>query len=67
MSQQLGRGPLRPTGPDPEPSSPDDDASRPARLVGRLGGLGCAAAGYGVFQFLLRVPPGSLDGRRRST
>ncbi|WP_309062521.1 hypothetical protein [Streptomyces sp.] len=60
--QQLGRGPLRPTGPGPEPASPDDDASRPVRFVGWLGGLGCAAAGYGVFQFLFQVLPDSLDG-----
>ncbi|MER7373833.1 hypothetical protein [Streptomyces lanatus] len=36
--------------------------SPPARFVGWLGGLGAAAAGYGVFQFLFSVLPGSIDG-----
>ncbi|GAB2449446.1 prenyltransferase/squalene oxidase repeat-containing protein [Streptomyces incanus] len=61
--QQLGRGPLRPTPPDdPTPADPDDGASRPTRFVGWLGGLGCAAAGYAVFQFLFEVLPDSVDG-----
>lgn len=60
--QRLGRGPLRPVRPGPPPAGPDDGASRPVRFVGWLGGLGCAAAGYGVFQFLFQVLPGSLGG-----
>lgn len=32
------------------------------RFVGWLGGIGCAAAGYGVFQFLFQVLPDSLGG-----
>ncbi|MFC8096292.1 hypothetical protein [Streptomyces sp. NPDC057301] len=44
--------------PDDDPSAP----SPPARFVGWLGGLGAAAAGYGVFQFLFSVLPASLDG-----
>ncbi|WP_369274171.1 hypothetical protein AB5J55_33410 [Streptomyces sp. R11] len=63
--QQLGRGPLRPRQPRPDPPAPDEDpsdTSPPARFVGWLGGLGAAAAGYGVFQFLFSVLPDSLDG-----
>lgn len=61
--QQLGRGPLRPTPPDgPTPSGPDDGTSRPIRSVGPPGGLGCAAAGYAVFQFLFEVLPASVGG-----
>lgn len=63
--QQLGRGPLRSRRPDPAPPSPDADdphTSPPARFVGWLGGLGAAAAGYGVFQFLFSVLPDSIDG-----
>jgi hypothetical protein len=57
--QQLGRG--SPTSgavglPTAGPGSP------PARFVGWLGGLGCAAAGYGVFQALFGVLPDSLGG-----
>lgn len=63
MSQQrLGRDPLRPVRAGPSPTGPDDGASRPVRFVGWLGGLGCVAAGYGVFQFLFQVLPGSLGG-----
>lgn len=64
MSQQhLRRGPLRPVRTDPPPPEPDGGGdSRPGRFVGWLGGLGCAAAGYGVFQFLFQVLPGSLGG-----
>lgn len=64
MSQQLGRGPVRTTGrPDPAPpGGPDDGGSPPTRFVGWLGSLGCAAAGYAVFQFLFQVLPSSLDG-----
>lgn len=58
--QQLGRGPLRPPGATPAP--PDDSGTPPARFVGWLGSLGCAAAGYGVFQFLFGVLPDSLGG-----
>ncbi|MFJ8540008.1 hypothetical protein [Streptomyces sp. NPDC093591] len=63
--QQLGRGPLRSRQPRPSPPAPDEetqDSSPPARFVGWLGGLGCVAAGYGVFQFLFSVLPGSLEG-----
>ncbi|MFE5814571.1 hypothetical protein [Streptomyces sp. NPDC056479] len=63
--QQLGRGPLRPRRPGPAPPAPDGEppaTSPPARFVGWLGGLGAAAAGYGVFQFLFSVLPDSLDG-----
>ncbi|MFC5213379.1 hypothetical protein [Streptomyces coerulescens] len=63
--QQLGRGPLRSRRPDPTPPSPDadhPDTSPPARFVGWLGGLGAAAAGYAVFQFLFSVLPDSIDG-----
>ncbi|MFF4801407.1 hypothetical protein ACFY1U_23920 [Streptomyces sp. NPDC001351] len=56
--QQLGRGPLRSDGTAPEPGGP----SEAARFVGWLGSLGCAAAGYAVFQFLFGVLPGSLGG-----
>lgn len=58
MSQpQLRRGPSRP---DPDPHLPH--GPRPARIVRWLGGLGCAAAGYAVFQSLVGVLPGSIDG-----
>ncbi|MFJ7077296.1 hypothetical protein [Streptomyces sp. NPDC098781] len=63
--QQLGRGPLRSRRPGPTPPTADEeppDTSPPARFVGWLGGLGAAAAGYGVFQFLFSVLPDSLDG-----
>ncbi|MDO0910700.1 hypothetical protein QQM39_07510 [Streptomyces sp. DT2A-34] len=63
--QQLGRGPLRSRQTRPTPPAPDEetpDSSPPARFVGWLGGLGCVAAGYGVFQFLFSVLPGSLEG-----
>ncbi|WP_328421812.1 hypothetical protein [Streptomyces sp. NBC_00443] len=63
--QQLGRGPLRSRQPRTDPPAPDEDpsdTSPPARFVGWLGGLGAAAAGYGVFQFLFSVLPDSLDG-----
>jgi len=56
--QQLGRGPLRSHGTPPERRTP----SEAARFLGWLGSLGCAAAGYAVFQFLFGVLPGSLDG-----
>ncbi|MEU6260919.1 hypothetical protein [Streptomyces sp. NPDC047043] len=56
--QQLGRGPLRSDGAAPEPGGP----SEAARFVGWLGSLGCAAAGYAVFQFLFGVLPDSLGG-----
>ncbi|MGW0138235.1 hypothetical protein [Streptomyces calvus] len=59
--QRLNQGPLGPARTDPPPG-PDDGASRPGRFVGWLGGLGCVAAGYGVFQFLFQVLPGSLGG-----
>ncbi|WP_327397130.1 hypothetical protein [Streptomyces phaeochromogenes] len=55
--QQLRRGPSRP---DPDPHLPH--GPRPARIVRWLGGLGCAAAGYAVFQSLVGVLPGSIDG-----
>ncbi|WP_405657578.1 hypothetical protein [Streptomyces sp. NBC_00079] len=55
--QQLGRGPLRSDG---EPPVPPGGASETARFVGWLGNLGCAAAGYAVFQFLFGVLPGSI-------
>ncbi|MCF3137193.1 hypothetical protein IPZ69_44135, partial [Streptomyces olivochromogenes] len=58
--QQLGRGPLRSDGANPAP--PDDRDSPPARFVGWLGSLGCAAAGYGVFQALFGILPDSLGG-----
>ncbi|MEV8017019.1 hypothetical protein AB0O76_11865 [Streptomyces sp. NPDC086554] len=59
MSQpRLGRGPLRPSAPPPPP--PDD--SRPSRFVGWLGGFGCAAAGYAVFQSLVGVLPDAISG-----
>ncbi|WP_307623061.1 hypothetical protein [Streptomyces sp. V3I7] len=41
---------------------PDASESPPERFVGWLGSLGCAAAGYGVFQALLGVLPDSLGG-----
>ncbi|WP_225858646.1 prenyltransferase/squalene oxidase repeat-containing protein [Streptomyces albicerus] len=55
--QQLRRGQLRP---DPEPHVPH--GPRPARLVRWLGGFGCAAAGYAVFQSLVGVLPDSMSG-----
>lgn len=59
MSQQrLGRNPLGP--PATPPPSPGD--SRPGRFVGWLGGFGCAAAGYAVFQSLVGVLPDALAG-----
>ncbi|MGW7381996.1 hypothetical protein [Streptomyces sp. NPDC054794] len=58
--QQLGRGPLRSDGANPAP--PDDRDPPSARFVGRLGSLGCAAAGYGVFQALFGILPDSLGG-----
>ncbi|MET8243953.1 prenyltransferase/squalene oxidase repeat-containing protein [Streptomyces sp. NPDC005202] len=61
--QQLGRGPLRTGGPVPVPTGPGDGGSPRARFVGWLGGLGGAAAGYGVFQFLFEVLPDSLSGQ----
>lgn len=54
--QQLGRRPVRP---DPVPPPPDD--SRQGRFVGWLGGFGCAAAGYAVFQSLVGVLPQELS------
>ncbi|MFJ5261866.1 hypothetical protein ACIQAC_15535 [Streptomyces sp. NPDC088387] len=36
--------------------------SPPARFVGRLGSVGCLAAGYAVFQGLFGVLPNSIDG-----
>jgi hypothetical protein len=56
--QQLGRGPLRT---DPEP--PARSGPRPPRFVRWLGGFGCAAAGYAVFQSLVGVLPDSIDGQ----
>lgn len=47
----------------PVPARPENDSSPPARFVGWLGGLGCAAAGYGVFQFVFEVVPGSMSGQ----
>ncbi|MGI5438430.1 hypothetical protein ACQEV4_13715 [Streptomyces shenzhenensis] len=58
--QQLGRGPLRSGATDPAPAP--GAGSPPARFVGWLGSLGCAAAGYGVFQALFGVLPDSLGG-----
>ncbi|WP_030787960.1 hypothetical protein [Streptomyces sp. NRRL S-920] len=57
MSQQrLGRGPSRPEPtPDPRPDAP------PGRFVGWLGGFGCAAAGYAVFQSLVGVLPDAIS------
>ncbi|MEU1452585.1 hypothetical protein [Streptomyces avermitilis] len=55
--QQLRRGPSRS---GTAPVAPG--GSRPSRFVGWLGGLGCAAAGYGVFQFLFGVLPDSVTG-----
>ncbi|GGO39387.1 MULTISPECIES: hypothetical protein [Streptomyces] len=55
--QQLGRRPVRP---DPEPPAPGD--SRQGRFVGWLGGFGCAAAGYAVFQSLVGVLPQEISG-----
>ncbi|MGJ3561453.1 hypothetical protein ACR6C2_37170 [Streptomyces sp. INA 01156] len=66
--QQLGRGPLRPARPDDRtPVAGGDAASRPTRFVGWLGGFGCAAAGYAVFQFLFEALPTPSTGRPRST
>ncbi|MET9973251.1 hypothetical protein ABZZ80_47290, partial [Streptomyces sp. NPDC006356] len=47
---------------DPSPDEEPAAGSPPARFVGWLGGLGAAAAGYGVFQFLFSVLPNSIDG-----
>ncbi|GGR96911.1 hypothetical protein GCM10010252_39450 [Streptomyces aureoverticillatus] len=55
--QQLGR---RPAGPDPDPPAPGD--SRQGRFVGWLGGFGCAAAGYAVFQSLVGVLRQQISG-----
>ncbi|MER7348455.1 hypothetical protein ABT390_23980 [Streptomyces aurantiacus] len=55
--QQLGRRPARP---DPGPPPPGD--SRQGRFVGWLGGFGCAAAGYAVFQSLVGVLPQEISG-----
>ncbi|EGX55832.1 hypothetical protein SZN_30879 [Streptomyces zinciresistens K42] len=63
--QQLGRGPLRSRRPGPASPAPDEeppDDTQQSRFVGWLGGLGAAAAGYGVFQFLFSVLPPSMDG-----
>ena len=38
------------------------DGPPPARIVRWLGGFGCAAAGYAVFQSLVGVLPDSIDG-----
>ncbi|WP_202918462.1 hypothetical protein [Streptomyces cavernae] len=58
--QQLRRGSLRS---DPPAAPPAPGSPRPAsRLVGWLGGFGCLAAGYAVFQSLVGILPGSLDG-----
>ncbi|AWW36974.1 hypothetical protein [Streptomyces cadmiisoli] len=57
--QQLGRRSLNPAGGDPVPSGA---GSPPARFVGRLGSVGCLAAGYAVFQFLFQTLPDSLGG-----
>ncbi|WP_223777548.1 hypothetical protein [Streptomyces sp. 135] len=54
--QRLGRGPSRP-GPTPGPA-PD---APPGRFVGWLGGFGCAAAGYAVFQSLVGVLPDTIS------
>ncbi|MET9544531.1 hypothetical protein ABZY36_04325 [Streptomyces sp. NPDC006627] len=54
--QRLGRGPSRP-GPTPG-SAPD---APPGRFVGWLGGFGCAAAGYAVFQSLVGVLPDTIS------
>ncbi|MGI5193962.1 hypothetical protein ACQEVY_10025 [Streptomyces sp. CA-288835] len=56
--QQLGRGPLRT---DPEPPVPH--GPRPPRFVRWLGGFGCAAAGYAVFQALFGLLPDSIEGQ----
>ena len=58
--QQLGRGSPTSGAVGPLPTAGPD--SPPARFVGRLGSLGCAAAGYGVFQALFGVLPDSLGG-----
>ncbi|MFF9897884.1 hypothetical protein [Streptomyces longispororuber] len=54
--QQLGRRPAR-----PEPTPPPPDDARPARFVGWLGGFGCVAAGYAVFQSLVGVLPDAIS------
>ncbi|MEU5093492.1 hypothetical protein [Streptomyces sp. NPDC020996] len=56
--QRLGRRHLRSDGAPPGPRGTNGTA----RFVGWLGSLGCAAAGYAVFQFLFSVLPGSLGG-----
>ncbi|MGA4838890.1 hypothetical protein [Streptomyces sp. G45] len=53
--QQLGRSPVR-----PDPPPPPDD-SHQGRFVGWLGGFGCAAAGYAVFQSLVGVLPDAIS------
>ncbi|RII17624.1 hypothetical protein DSC45_12050 [Streptomyces sp. YIM 130001] len=62
MSQQrLGRGPLRP----PPNRGPGDPAggrpAAPTRFVRWLGGFGCLAAGYAVFQSLVGVLPDGIS------
>ncbi|GAA2648212.1 hypothetical protein [Streptomyces vastus] len=56
--QQLGRGPLR-----TDPVPPVRNGPRPPRFVRWLGGFGCAAAGYAVFQSLVGVLPDTIDGQ----
>ena len=57
--QQLGRGPLR----SDDSTAPEPGGSgEAARFVGWLGSLGCATAGYVVFQFLFGLLPDSLGG-----
>ncbi|MFH8791828.1 hypothetical protein [Streptomyces sp. NPDC017941] len=58
MSQQQLRRVPAPR-PDSEPPPPDD--SRRGRFVGWLGGFGCVAAGYAVFQSLVGVLPQELS------
>ncbi|MBC2904453.1 terpene cyclase/mutase family protein [Streptomyces sp. PSKA01] len=63
--QQRGHGPLSSRQPGrtlPAPHEESADSPPPARFVGWLGGLGAVAAGYGVFQFLFSVLPGSFEG-----
>ncbi|WP_343040957.1 hypothetical protein [Streptomyces typhae] len=54
--QQLRRTPVR-----PDPGPPPPDTSRQGRFVGWLGGFGCVAAGYAVFQSLVGVLPQELS------
>ncbi|WP_231626577.1 hypothetical protein [Streptomyces apocyni] len=51
-----------PAPPDPHPVPPARPATRPARFVGWLGGFGCAAAAYAVFQSLLSILPEGITG-----